>query len=174
MERDGVEYHFITLEQAAMMLEKGEYVEAKKYGTNVYGTSASEIQKAKETGKIAITDLEVQGVAEYKAISANVIAEFILPPNFDEWQRRLHARYGAAGADPADMDRRMRTAITELEEALSKPYYHFVINDDLDTAVAKVDKIAHNHDTFTPVDDTVHQQAAQLLQDLRSHVSLAL
>lgn len=170
LERDGVDYHFISMEQAAHMLEAGEFVEAKKYGTNIYGTSAAEIAQAKDTGQIALTDLEVQGVAEYKAISANVIAQFILPPNFEEWQRRLHARYGENGADPGDIERRMHTAITELEEALSKPYYHFVINAELDLAVTTVDKIARNHDTFTEVDDTVRQQAAQLLEDLRRHV----
>lgn len=171
LEQDGVDYHFITHDMARAMLMAGDFVEAKKYGTNIYGTSAAEIRQAQQTGKIAITDLEVQGVAEYKAISANVIAQFILPPDFDEWQRRLHARYGASGADPADIARRMHTAIAELQEALSRPYYHFVINDDLERAVETVDKIAHNHDAFNVKDDALRDQAATLLRDLQSHVA---
>jgi guanylate kinase len=92
MEQDGIDYHFIDKEQAVRMLENHEFVEAKFVHGNAYGTSIAEIQKAKDDGKVAITDLDVQGVAEYKEISQNVIAEFILPPNYEEWQRRLHTR----------------------------------------------------------------------------------
>jgi len=167
LEQDGVDYHFITKERAAEMLRGGEFVEAKKYGNHIYGTSVAEIQKAHDDGKIAITDIEVQGVAEYKAISKNVIAEFILPPNYAEWQHRLHARYGKKGADPADIARRMKTAIVELEEALTQDYYHFIVNADLDQAVRAVDKIAHHHDQFTIIDHSFRVWAERLLQDLQ-------
>lgn len=170
MERDGVEYHFITKERAAEMLRNGEFVEAKKYGDNIYGTSVAEIQRAHDDGKIAITDIEVQGVSEYKAISPTVIAEFILPPSYHEWQRRLHARYGKKGADPADIAKRMRTAIAELEEALDKPYYHFVINENLEEAVKAVDSIAHHNDEFTTIDRSFRVWAERLLSDLKSGV----
>ena len=167
MEQDGQDYHFIGRDQAADMLQNGEFVEAKKYGDNLYGTSVSEIRQAQEEGKIAITDLEVQGVAEYKALSPKVIAQFILPPDYAEWQRRLHARYGDRGADPADIAKRMHTAIVELEEALRQPYYHFIVNENLEEAVGAVDKIAHHHDEFTTVDRSFRHWAEQLLDDLR-------
>lgn len=170
MEQDGIDYHFITKETALDMLRNRQFVEAKKYGDNIYGTSIAEIQRAHDEGKIAITDLEVQGVAEYKAISDTVIAEFILPPNYEEWQRRLHARYGSKGADPADIAKRMRTAIAELEEALSKDYYHFVVNENLDEAVKAVNSIARHHDAFTTIDKSFHVWAEQLLEELRQHV----
>lgn len=170
MELDGTDYHFITKETAVDMLRNRQFVEAKKYGDNIYGTSIAEIQRAHDEGKIAITDLEVQGVAEYKAISDTVIAQFILPPNYEEWQRRLHARYGSKGADPADIAKRMHTAIAELEEALSKPYYHFVVNENLDEAVKAVNSIAHHHDAFTTIDKSFHVWAEQLLDELRRRV----
>lgn len=168
MEQDGVDYHFIDLAQAEEMLQNGEFIEANVYSGNLYGTSVSEIRQAKAENRIAITDLEVQGVAEYKALSPNVIAAFILPPDYTEWQRRLHERYGAAGADPADIARRMQTAITELEEALRQPYYHFVVNEDLDKAVKAVDSIAHHHNEFTTVDRNFREWAERLLHDLQS------
>lgn len=171
MERDGVDYHFISLEKATKMLQEGAFVEAKKYSDNLYGTSVAEIQQAHDEGKIAITDLEIQGVAEYKTLSPNVIAEFILPPSYEEWQRRLHTRYGDKGADPADIDKRMRAAIRELEEALSQPYYHFVVNENLDEAVRAVDKIAHHHDEFTTVDRSFRHWAEQLLRDLQAGIA---
>jgi guanylate kinase len=37
----------------------------------------------------------------------------------------------------------MQTAKTELNEALQKDYFRFVVNDDLEQAVAAADAIAH-------------------------------
>lgn len=170
MEQDGVEYHFISPHTAANMLRGLEFIEAKQYSGNLYGTSVGELQWAQDTDKIAITDLEVQGVAEYKAISRDVIAVFILPPNFDEWQRRLKSRYGKQGADPADMAKRMRTATAELHDALQQSYYHYVINDDIDEAVRVIDKIAHNHDKFNRIDDEVRAKAEHLLGELQTRL----
>lgn len=170
MERDGVEYHFIDQAKAAEMLENGEFIEAKIYSGNLYGTSVAELRQARDEGKIAITDIEVQGVTEYKQISDKVIALFILPPNYAEWQRRLSARYGSKGPDPADMQKRMHTAIAELKEALNKSYYHFVINDNLEAAVHAVDKIANRPEEFTTVDQSFRVWAEQLLEDLQAGV----
>ncbi len=167
LEQDGREYHFITKEQAASMLRSGAFVEAKQYSGNIYGTSVAEIQKAHDDGKVAITDLEVQGVAEYERVSPKVITVFILPPNYREWQQRLLARYSEAGPDPADIAKRMQAAITELQDALAQPYYHFVVNEDLDEAVAAVDSIAHHHDEFTQIDKSYRIWAERLLNDLQ-------
>lgn len=172
MEQDGVEYHFINSDKAQSMLKNGEFVEANVYSGNLYGTSAAEIELAKQEGKIALTDLEIQGVAEYKAISQDVVALFILPPDFEEWQRRLQERYGVGGADEADMQKRMSTAIAELKEALEKPYYHFIINDNLDEAVEAADEIAHNGNNFDRVDRSFRAWAEKLLVDLSSHLEL--
>jgi guanylate kinase len=170
MEQDGQDYHFIDLAKAESLLDEGGFVEAKMYSGNVYGTGAAEIQAAHDEHKIAITDIEVQGVAEYKDMSAKVIAVFILPPDYEAWQKRLRARYGDKEPDPTDMEKRMHTAIRELEEALKVPYYHFVMNDDLETAVETVDKIGHNQDIFNRKDTEVRAQAEELLDILRSKV----
>lgn len=170
-EIDGVEYHFISPEVSLDMVKRGAYVEAKFVHGTVYGTSVAEIMHAEEEHAIALTDVDVQGVDEYKKISDNVIAIFILPPNFEEWQRRLLARYGHVGADPLDIAKRMLTAIAELEHALKAPYYHFIVNDDLSRAVEVAGKIAHSDDSFNEIDEQVRAQAEQLLADIRAHVA---
>ena len=167
LEQDGIDYHFITREESLKMLDAQEYIEAKIYSGNIYGTSVAEIEKARDNHKIAITDLDVQGVAEYKEFAPSVIAVFVLPPNYAEWQRRLQQRYGNGGSDPEDMQKRMVTAISELEEALEKPYYHFVVNEKLDEAVEAVNSIAHHHDEFTTIDTSFRVWAEKLLSDLR-------
>lgn len=142
LEKDGIDYHFINLEEAEKLIDAGAFVEAKMYSGNIYGTSVAEIQKARDDHKIALADMEVQGVSEYKAVSPGVQAMFILPPSYEVWQQRLKSRYDN-DVNPADIKRRMQTAKLELRETLRKDYFRFVINDDLDQAVKAVDAIAH-------------------------------
>ena len=172
MEQDGNEYHFISLSDATLMLKSGAYVEAKLVHGTIYGTSVSEIKAAHDNKKIAITDVDVQGVTEFKDISNNVIAIFVVPPSYEEWQSRLLARYGYAGASPEDVDRRMKSAVQELEQALNMPYYHFIINDDLERTVEKANTIAHSGDTFNEKDEAARDRAAQLLTDIRKNIAI--
>lgn len=143
LEQNGVEYHFINYDEAKQMLINNKFVEAKRYSGNVYGTSIAEIEKAQIEEKIAISDIEVQGVAEYRAVSSKVIPIFLLPPDFETWQRRLMSRYGGVNPDNEDMKLRMNTARRELKEALDKDYFEFVVNDDIPRAIKAVDEIAH-------------------------------
>lgn len=169
MEQDGVDYHFISKDVAVEMIKEGKFVEAKEYSGNIYGTSAAEIRAAQQQHKIALTDVEVQGVAEYKAISDNVIAIFVLPPSYEEWKRRLLKRYGENGAANSDIAKRMETAVVELREALDRDYYHFVINDEIDRAVHAADRIAHKHDKFNVIDTSFRVWAERLMDDLVAH-----
>jgi guanylate kinase len=92
----------------------------------------------------------------------------VLPPNYEEWLRRLQARYGEVATNNADIKRRMHTAIAELTEALSKPYYHFVVNDQLEETIKSVDSIAHHHDQFTIIDRSFRIWAERLLDELKA------
>lgn len=141
MEQDGIAYHFVTWERAERMLGEGAFVEANLYGGNVYGTAAAEIEVAAAKGKIAVTDIEVQGVAVYDALKANMRPIFLLPPSYAVWQERLRRRYGDA-VDPQDLAKRLQTALSELRHALEVPYFYFVVNDQLAETVHKVAAIA--------------------------------
>lgn len=152
MEKDGVEYHFVSHQKIYDMLTRGEFVEAKKYASNVYGTSVNEFLKAAKENKYAIADIEVQGVAEYMSISPEKVKPiFLLPPNFKTWKERFHARYeGVTGK--SGMYERMQAAIEELQHLLHHPYFSIVVNDNLVEAVAQVQSI---------VDGEVQSDAAQ-------------
>lgn len=170
LEQNGVDYHFIDLAAAEKMIDNGGYIEAKVFSGNVYGTSVAEIQMAHDEGKIAITDIEVQGVVEYRAVADNVIPIFLLPPDFETWQKRLIGRYDGKLPDPADLRKRLETAKIELQEALDKPYFEYVVNKDLDTTVAIVDEIAHG--SFSEKKNHEARLVAQsLLADLDTHLS---
>lgn len=166
MEQNGLDYHFISHEEAERMLNNDEFVEAKYYSGNIYGTSIREFEAALNEQKIAITDIEVQGVSEYVKISANITPIFILPPDFETWQNRLKSRYSGKDPDEADAKQRMQTAKKELEEALSKNYFEFVINDDLERAVEAVYGIADGSLSVTK-NDQAKTIARQMLDKLK-------
>ena len=169
MEMQDVDYHFIDLQKAEEMLADEAFVEAKLvHGNVVYGTSADELRRSHDEGKIAITDVDVQGVAEYKDLSQNVVALFILPPNYSTWRERLSRRYESDEAFQAEWDKRRKSAVRELAHALEVPYYHFIINDELDRAVEIAGKIAaQTPDTFRRKDDEARIKARNLLEAIQ-------
>lgn len=166
VEIDGADYYFIDMDQAQRMLAQHEFIEAKYVHGTIYGTSIAAVQRAQEQNKIAVTDLDVQGVDEYKTISQDVKALFILPPDYATWRKRLHQRYATADEFAAEWPKRRKSAINELSHALEVPYYHFIINDELERAVRVVDEIAHRGDAFNRHDDEARLRARDLLDTI--------
>jgi guanylate kinase len=169
VEQDGLDYHFINKHTAEKMLDNQALIEAKIYSGNLYGTSVAEIQAAHDEGKIAMTDIEVQGVAEYKTLDPKVMAVFLLPPDFKTWQERLQRRYGDV-VDATDHRLRLQTALEELEQLLNTNYYVAVINDDLDTTFEQIQTVTTSHDHTTPDDPAARKVAKQLAQDIQAYL----
>ncbi len=166
-EVDGEDYHFISKETAQGMVERGEFVEAKFVHGTIYGTSIAEVKRASDQG-VAITDLDVQGVSEYKGVSNEVVAIFIVPPTYEAWLERLKKRYASTEEFEAEWPKRRESAISELSNALLVPYYHFIINDNLDEAVdAAISIIAHQKDEFHSKDDEARLLARHILTTIR-------
>lgn len=168
-EIEGEDYHFITNEQAAELIASKAFIEAKYVHNTVYGTSANEVKRAHEAGKIAVTDIDVQGVDEYKDVSRDVVAIFILPPSYAVWRERLQKRYATQEEFDAEWPKRRASAIMELEKALSVSYYHFIINDELQHSVRIVDEIAHQGDRFNRKDDEARLLARDILDEILSN-----
>lgn len=142
MEQDGVDYHFIDLEAANRKLDEGSYIEADVYAGNVYGTGAEDIQAAKGERKIATTDMTIEGALHYLQLAPSVRAVFLLPPSFDVWMERLHARYEGEW-HPEDKRLRLQEAEDEIEQAIAADNMYIVVNDDLEETIQLVDEIAH-------------------------------
>lgn len=141
MEQDGVDYHFVNQEQMQAMLQAGELVEAKYVHGNVYATSAAELEVAHREGKIAVTDIDIQGVMEYLAVKPDTHAIFLLPPSVESWLQRLEGRYGDMTAHRDEIDKRLKTAYDEISHIDSDKRFVIVINDDLTTTVERIENI---------------------------------
>ncbi len=167
LERDGEDYHFIDQTMAQSMVAEKSFVEVKYvHGDTIYGTSEAEITRALKASKISVTDIDIQGVQEYKDISPQAVAIFILPPSYNTWRERLSARYDSTESFNQEWPKRRESALRELEQALTVPYFHFIINDNLERTVRVADEIARQPDIFHRKDDEARIAARDLLESL--------
>lgn len=142
LEQDGTEYWFRSEADVLQELRRGEFLEAAViHQSQVSGVSVREIAKAQEQNKVAVTDIEIQGVQIIRSVKPDVECIFVVPPRFDAWQRRLKNR---GGMHTDAYKRRMESAVKEFRAALDNSYYWIVVNDDLDEAVAYAHKIITN------------------------------
>ena len=69
-----------------------------------------------------------------------------------------------------ELPKRLMAAQYELEHALAVPYFHFMINDDLERAVRVTDEIAHGDNVFNRHDDEARARASELLTSIRQNI----
>jgi guanylate kinase len=161
MEQSGVEYWFRDEASVLEDIRQGKYLEAAViHQQQVSGISIRELQQATDLGKIAITDAEIAGIDNAINLKPDTLGIFVLPPNFDEWQRRLHHR---GNMHPEEYKRRMESAVSEFSSALERPYYKFVINDDVSDAVQQINTIAKLNEFDVEQQEHGRHLAEQLL-----------
>lgn len=162
LEQDGVQYYFRSEEDVLKDLRAGNFLEAEIiHEQQVSGISIRELEKARNSGKIAFTEADIAGVMNIKRIKPDTTAIFLLPPSFAEWQRRIAGR-GGLSAD--EIDRRLRTAVRFLEQAPKLGYFQFVIAGDPDQTAKLIDNIARGQ--VDPQQDEGRRLAGELLDEL--------
>lgn len=132
-ERDGVHYHFI--DRAAFDdLKRGDaLLEWAEYAGHLYGTPRQPAADAVAAGKVVLLDIELQGAMQVKRRAPDTLAIFLLPPSFEELERRLRAR---GTEDEAAITARLARAAEEM--AARDRFDHQIVNDDLDQCVTEV------------------------------------
>ncbi len=126
-ERPGVDYHFVDPATFEAHVARGAFAEWAEVHGNRYGTSLSEIERAREEGKkILLFDIDYQGARQIKAKVPEAVGVFILPPSMEELRRRLEAR---ATDSPEVIARRYEKAHVEIEHYAFFEY--LIVNDDL-------------------------------------------
>jgi guanylate kinase len=138
LEQDGIDYHFVKLDDMKKLIEEQKLIEAKYVHGNVYATSSDELKSANKKNKIAVTDIDIQGVVEYLNIKPSTHAIFLLPPSVDTWLKRLERRYGDLEQHKGELRKRLSTARQEIVHILQDKRFIIVINDDLGTTVERI------------------------------------
>lgn len=171
MEQDGREYWFVTEEEFLEGLQEGRYLEAAIiHGQQVSGIGVAELERAWQSGRIAIDEIEVEGARTIRKYKPDTLFIFLLPPTFEVWMQRLKGR----GHMPEDeLVRRLKSARDEITEALEEDFYHFVINNDIHEATVAVDELANGRQPDTEKQRLGRDHAEQLVIDIKYYLSTA-
>ncbi|WP_304339330.1 guanylate kinase [Campylobacter ureolyticus] len=125
-EKDGVSYHYVSKDDFKKGIENGDFLEWALVHKNYYGTSLVPVQKALDSGKFVIFDIDVQGFKLAKErLKDEIVSIFITTKNKGELKNRLIKR----GTDSKeDIERRVINAATEMGHL--NEYDYLIINDD--------------------------------------------
>jgi guanylate kinase len=135
-ELDGREYFFVTPEKFKEMIAADEFLEWAYVHGKLYGTARRQVAQEISDGRDIILEVDVQGAASIRALMADSVSIFILPPSFEVLRQRLQAR----GTDsPEELDLRLRNAPTELKDYSA--FQYLIINDDADRAANEMTAI---------------------------------
>ncbi|MCQ2229781.1 MAG: guanylate kinase [Bacteroidales bacterium] len=137
-EQHGVEYYFLSEADFRAKIANDEFVEYEEvYGGSLYGTLRSEIDRIWSEGKTIVFDIDVAGALNIKKIfGQQALSIFIQPPSIEALRSRLLGR----GTDSLERIEQ-RLAKAEKELSFSPQFDKIVINDDLATAKAEVEKV---------------------------------
>jgi guanylate kinase len=119
-----------------MIASKG-LLEWAEYNHNLYGTPAASVEEHLGAGEDVLLEIEVQGASQIRGRNPEAVMIFIAPPSIDVLENRLASRGDTAAAD---IERRLQIAKGELASAPDL-FDHFVVNDNLEGAVAAVAEI---------------------------------
>ena len=137
----GREYYFISQAEFEKRIQNNDFIEYEQvYEGLYYGTLRSEIERIESAGKSVIFDVDVKGGINLKHILGDKATSiFVCPPSIEELSRRLHAR----GDTSEEMiKKRLAKASLEMEDA--KYFDIQLVNYDLESAFANLDKIVES------------------------------
>jgi len=131
-ETDGVDYHFLSVEDFERKIEEAAFAEYEMvYENKFYGTLKAKLQEIWMENKFPLVDIDVQGAFKLKQqYETNALSIFIQAPSLEILAERLKKR----GTESADMiTERLNKAEEELK--LKGQFDAVVVNDDLEKAI---------------------------------------
>lgn len=120
-EVDGKDYFFISRQEFERRVKNNEFLEHAEFAGNCYGTPRAYVEKLLDSGMNVVLEIDVQGALQVMKSMPECVSVFILPPSFEELERRLRGR----GTETEEKVReRLETAKRELPYA---PQYDYQI-----------------------------------------------
>ncbi len=133
VEKDGVDYHFITTEDFEKKIQHNEFIEWEMvYEGKYYGTLKTEMEKIWQKHKIPVLDIDVKGAIHVQQqFPQTSLTLFIQPPSVEELKNRLESR---GTETEASIAARINKAAYEI--SFKEHFNKVVVNDDLPKACA--------------------------------------
>ncbi|HEY4544376.1 MAG TPA: guanylate kinase [Tissierellaceae bacterium] len=132
----GENYFFLDKDEFATKIENNEFLEYANVHTNYYGTPKDFVIEKVKSGKIVLLEIDVQGAMQVMERFENVVSVFLLPPNLEELEQRLRNRNTESNEDIS-----IRLANAKQEIDLVEKYDYYVINDEIEFAVDRINSI---------------------------------
>ena len=135
-EQDGINYHFINVDQFKLMLNQSAFLEHADVFGNYYGTSQRWVEQQLANGIDVILEIDWQGAQQVRELMPEANSIFIVPPSKAALQERLEKR----GQDDANViSQRMAAAVSEMVHYVE--YDYLVINDNFNQALQQLQAI---------------------------------
>jgi len=135
-EVDGINYYFMSKEQFKEKIEANDFLEYAEVYDNFYGTPKSNVEQLLESGKDVILEIDIQGALKVKENTEEGVFIFILPPSMEELKARIIKR---GSETPESLMKRFKSAYKEIN--FISRYNYAVVNDEVETAVDKLEAI---------------------------------
>lgn len=131
-EIEGTNYFFRTREQFEEMINNDELIEWVEYCGNYYGTPREFVCREVEKGHIVILEIEVDGANNVRRLFPDCVLCFIIPPDFEELEKRLRGR-----GTETDESLKARLARAGEEFKLIENYDYLILNDNIEKAAER-------------------------------------
>ena len=141
-EKDGINYYFLTEDEFKTKIKNNELLEYEEVHGYYYGTLINTLKNAISSKELMLFDVDVNGAMSIKKkYPRNTLTVFILPPSIEDLKVRLINR----GTDSKKIIKK-RLERTNKEMKFKDKFDTFMINDDLSSAVKKLNEIITNQE----------------------------
>ena len=141
-EKDGINYYFLTEDEFKSKIKNNELLEYEEVHGYYYGTLINTLKNAISCKELMLFDVDVNGAMSIKKkYPRNTLTVFILPPSIEDLKVRLINR----GTDSRKIIKK-RLERTNKEMKFKDKFDTFMINDDLSSAVKKLNEIITNQE----------------------------
>ncbi len=138
-EIDGVDYRFVSADDFKRKLEHDELAESARVFDASYGTPREPLQAAVAGARDILLDIDIQGARQIRDhYGRDAVMIFVLPPTFEDLERRLRGR--RTETEDA-IEHRLRRA---REEARAWPEYDYlIINREVEESLEQLESIVN-------------------------------
>jgi guanylate kinase len=132
-ETDGVEYHFVTRQRFAELVDDGELLEHAEFAGNCYGTPRLPVLEHLGADVPTLLEIELEGARQVRRSMPDARFVFLAPPTVDALMQRLYGR----GTESADaLVARLERAQVEL--AAEQEFDEVIVNNDVEQAAGEL------------------------------------
>ena len=157
---EGKDYFFISEKDFLEKQKNGDFIETANVFGNLYGTDKNFIYSELQSSDV-ILELDWQGAESIKKIFSDAFLISLIPPSYDDLERRLRGR----ALDSEDIiSKRLSQSRKEVSKCLGFDF--LILNDELDKALKDLKDIIFNNLEIMNFKSRVSNELTKYLLDL--------